>query len=221
MNQRNQVAVTWLIACVLSLPVGAWFGWELRSRTSATLAEAGISLLQGDAVKLQAEIRKWEVSDAALNAQLKKSQESELSHQRMAERALKDRNAWRSRALELEAREPEVVEHIKEADELIAKVVPKNCLVEVTPYRNMVIQLREDVLFEQERVKVRDGELAALQVAFSAREMELADVRNQRDIQTERLADATQVIHKAKRNAKRIRIAGVALVGVGVFLAVR
>ena len=214
---------SWLpaLAAGVALTVGIGLGWYLHSLFPADLIEMGARWMVQTDAGLRAEIAAYEVADRQLREQLDDARTRERDAALRVAQALLERDAARIRVAEADAAKPGVDADLDEAGRIVEVPVTVACEVEVAPFRDMVVILRRDVNLERERVAARDDELAALNRAFVARNVEMTALREQLEWQTDRLEAADRVVRKAKRGSRRVKLAGLLALGAGVYLAVR
>ena len=197
------------------LVIGLTLGWYSHGLMAPSLLNVGLGLLVDEGVSKA--ITEYEVKTGVL--------------QKQAEEALASADHWKSVAdkhqdsvseahrlvAELEARKPEIERHIVEVEKILEKPAPAACEV----YVRQLATLKIDLEWSQTTSKAKNSEIAELTNLFVARDMEIKDLRNALDFQTERADEGVSTIAKIKKQQKRTRLVGVALVGAAVFLAVR
>ena len=185
------------------------------------LIATGLHSLTGENAKLLADIDRYQAGTKALEASLQASREREARHKREADRMLSVLADAQAKAKALEAREPEVRADVQEAETLLASTTPEALPEPCQPFYAEVAKLTADVQWGLELLHAERSKYGALDKAFKARDMELDDAHKQVALYQTRLADADKLIRRAKKSSRKVKLAGAAVLAVGVFLAVR
>ena len=213
------IAIT--LAVFIAIASAFLLGSFLNTPPAAGLIHMGLRTAVGPNHELETRIAVYQQQEQALRLSIAASETRAKLHRREAQSALADLRRANERAEQLEASEPAVREHVEEAASLLARVSPDTMPEPCQPFYEHVATLRADLEWAFESLDAEKGRYAALNRAFVARDLELAEVKDQRHQLRGRLEQADKLIRRVKRSGRKVKIVGVGMVAAGIFLAVR